>query len=182
MIEFWKDEATIAGKLVRRLPPETLQATSNPIAEMMGRLSGTLLNYEKLVWIGLPGLRKEIQAGRRQNGDLPLYTGMQMALDLLDDIINGYAKQVRGLAAAAKDETDERDYREMAAVLEAILSRPPETLREAIQLTWLYTMILRNGQLRPHGCVPGWILCCRCGQRPPERSREACACCSRSGS
>ena len=141
MIEFWKDEATITGKLVRHLPPETLQATSNPLAEMMGRLSGTLLNYEKLVRIGLPGLCEEIQVGRRQNGELPLYTGMQMALDLLDDIINGYAKQIINLAAAAKDETDERDYREMAAVLEAILSRPPETLREAIQLTWLYTMI-----------------------------------------
>ena len=39
MIDFWKTEATIAGKLIQRLPPETLQATSNHIAEMMGRFS-----------------------------------------------------------------------------------------------------------------------------------------------
>jgi pyruvate-formate lyase len=141
IIEFWKNEATIAGKLIRRLPPETLKATSNHIAEMMGRLSGTLLDYEKLVRIGLPGLREEIQAGRKQNGDLPLYRAMEMALDLFLDVIKSYAKQARSLASASKDERAEREYLEMAAVLEAIAIRPPETLREAAQITWLYTMI-----------------------------------------
>ena len=80
MLDFWKDEATIAGKLIAHLPQQTLKATSNHIAEMMGRLSGTLLNYEKLTHFGLPGLFAEIQAGRDQNGDLPLYTAMEMAL------------------------------------------------------------------------------------------------------
>ncbi len=141
MIEFWKSEATIAGKLVQRLPPETLKATSNHIAEMMGRLSGTLLDYEKLTRIGLPGLRGEVQAGRKQNGDLPLYTGMEMALDLLTDVIKSYQEQAKALAAAAEDELVEHDYLEMAAALEAARTRPPETLREAAQLTWLYTMI-----------------------------------------
>jgi len=141
MIDFWQTEATIAGKLVRRLPPEVLKATSNHIAEMMGRLSGTLLDYEKLNRIGLPGLRSEIQAGRIQNGDLPLYTAMEMALDLLIEVINSYAKQALALAATAKDELLERDFLEMAAALEAISVRPPRTLREATQLTWLYTMI-----------------------------------------
>jgi pyruvate-formate lyase len=141
MLAFWKTDATIAGKLIQRLPAETLEATSNPIAEMMGRLSGTLLNYEKLVRLGLPGLRKEIQAGRKQNGDLPLYTGMEMALDLLQDVIHSYAKQARDLAGTAQDEQEKRDRMDMAAALEAILTCPPETLREAIQLTWLYSLI-----------------------------------------
>ena len=141
MLEFWKSEASISGKLIRRLPPATLKATSNHIAEMVGRLSGTLLDYEKLTRIGLPGLRAEIQAGRKQNGDLPLYTGMEMSLDLLIDVINGYSEQARSKGAAAKDERIERDYLQMAAALETIAIRPPETLREAAQLTWLYTMI-----------------------------------------
>ena len=71
---------------------------------MMGRLSGTLLDYEKLTRIGLPGLYAEIQAGRNQNGDLPLYTAMEMALGLLTDMINSYLKQARDLAASAPDE------------------------------------------------------------------------------
>jgi pyruvate-formate lyase len=141
MIDFWKTEATIAGKLIQRLPPEVLKATSNHIAEMMGRLSGTLLDYEKLTRTGLSGLRAEIKAGRKRTGDLPLYTAMEMALDLLIEVIQAYAEQAHTLAAATKDELAERNYLEMAATLEAITVRPPETLREAAQLTWLYTMI-----------------------------------------
>jgi len=141
MMAFWKTEATIAGKLIHRLPPNVLKATSNRIADMFGRLSGTLLDYDKLTRLGLPGLHAEIQAGRKQNGDLPLYTGMEMALDLLTDVIDSYMKQAKALAAAAGNEITEHDYLEMAATLEAVVVRPPETFREAAQLTWLYTMI-----------------------------------------
>jgi pyruvate-formate lyase len=141
MLEFWKSEATIAGKLVHSLPEEILNATSNQIADMFGRLSGTLLDYEKLTRVGLPGLRAEIKAARGKNGELPIYKGMEMALDLLIEVINSYAIQARTLANAVLDELAERDYLEIAAALEAIVSRPPATLREATQLTWLYTMI-----------------------------------------
>ena len=141
MLEFWKTEATIAGKLIPRLPPETLKATTNHIAEMMGRLSGTLLDYVKLTKIGLPGLRAEIRTAREQNGDLPLYTGMDMALDLLINVITSYKGQANELAAAAKDELAENDFLEIAAALEAILVHPPKNLRQAAQLTWLYSLI-----------------------------------------
>ena len=141
MLAFWKTEATLAGKLITRLPPRIRKATSNHIAEMMGRLSGTLLDYEKLTRIGLPGLSAEIQAGRDQNGDLPLYTAMEMALELLKDVIKSYQEQARSLAASAPDELAEHDYLEMAAALAAIQQHPPQTLREAAQLAWLYTLI-----------------------------------------
>ena len=141
MLDFWKDEATIAGKLIAHLPQQTLKATSNHIAEMMGRLSGTLLNYEKLTHFGLPGLFAEIQAGRDQNGDLPLYTAMEMALGLIKDVIDSYRDQARRMAASAPDEAVESEYLEMAAALEAVSQRPPESLREAAQLSWLYTLI-----------------------------------------
>jgi pyruvate-formate lyase len=141
MVEFWQSESTIRGKLIRQLPAETLAVTSNHIAEMMGRLSGTLLDYKKLARIGLPGLRTEIHAAKKQNGNLPLYTGMEMALDLLEEVIHSYAQQARTLAAVAESEQREHDILEMAAVLEAVLERPPKTLREAAQLTWLYTLI-----------------------------------------
>ena len=141
MLDFWKTEASIAGKLIARLPPQTLEATSNHIAEMMGRLSGTLLNYQKLTRIGLPGLSAEIQAARERNGDLPLYTAMEMTLSLLNDVAGSYQQQACALAASSQDELAEQDYLEMAAALAAIRLRPPETLREAAQLAWLYTLI-----------------------------------------
>jgi pyruvate-formate lyase len=141
MLDFWKTEATIAGKLIARLPQQTLNATSNHIAEMMGRLSGTLLNYKKLTRIGLPGLFAEIQAGRNHNGDLPLYTAMEMALGMLIDVLGSYRDQARRLAISALDEAAEAEYLEIAAALDAITRHPPESLREATQLSWLYTII-----------------------------------------
>ena len=141
MVAFWKKEATIAGKLIQRLPAQILKATSNHIAEMMGRLSGTLLDYEKLVRIGLPGLRAEIETAKNKNGDLPLYSAMTMALDILTEVMDRYTGQARSLAGSSRDEMEEREYLEMASVLEAIKAHPPQTLREAAQLTWLYTLI-----------------------------------------
>jgi pyruvate-formate lyase len=126
MLAFWAKEASIDGHLIRRLPEETLVATSNPIAEMGGRLAGTLLNFENLVHLGIPGLRTEIEKGTRGNGDLPLYQAMTMALDLLVEVIHDYADQTRG---------------EMKQTLKAITSDPPQTFREAAQLAWLYALI-----------------------------------------
>jgi len=126
MLDFWQREATIDGHLLRALPAETLEATSNPIAEMGGRLAGTLLNYEKLVRLGIPGLRAEIARARKSNGDLPLYAAMEMALDVLVDVIRNYAGQTDGRLRTA---------------LEQIAVRAPETFLEAAQLAWLYALI-----------------------------------------
>ncbi len=141
MLDFWKTEATIRGHLIRRLTPEILHSTTTPIADMMGRLSGTLLDFEKLARIGLPGLRSEIDSGRKRNGAKPLYTAMGMALDLLDDVIRDYAAQAQALSASALDERARDDLLGMASALEAVSSRRPETLREAAQLTWLYALV-----------------------------------------
>lgn len=126
MLDFWKREATIEGHLLRRLPEETLKATSNHVAEMGGRLAGTLLDFEKLVRLGIPGLRAEIAKARRVHGGLPLYQGMDLALDLFVEIIRMYAVQTSG---------------EMRQVLENIAIRAPETFREAAQLAWLYALV-----------------------------------------
>ncbi len=126
MLDFWQNEATIQGHLLQRLLTETLQATSNHVAEMGGRVAGTLLDFEKLVRIGVPGLRAEIHQARQANGDLPLYQAMDMALDLFEQVIRTYAAQTKG---------------EMRTVLENIAVRAPETFREAAQLAWLYALI-----------------------------------------
>ncbi len=126
MLGFWENESTIGGYLPRALPPDVLKATTNHVAEMFGRLSGTLLDFDRLVRLGIPGLRREIQAARQINGDLPLYTGMHMALDTLVEVICQYAAQVDG---------------EQRAVLEHIAAQPPHTLRQAAQLAWLYALI-----------------------------------------
>jgi pyruvate-formate lyase len=145
MLAFWKTETTIEGKLLPRLDTETLRATSNVIAEMGGRLSGAVIDFDKLAQIGLPGLRAEIaQVCKRavtHGQDISLYIGMQLALDLFERVIRGYSEQAKALAAISANEPREIELLEMAAALENISNRPPETLREAAQLTWLYALI-----------------------------------------
>ncbi len=47
-IEIWSREATIAGKLVGSLPEDVRKFTTNQIASMGGRLSGAMLDFNKL--------------------------------------------------------------------------------------------------------------------------------------
>ncbi len=126
MLAFWEKEATIEGQLIRRLPEDTRKATSNPVAEMGGRLAGTLLDFDTLVRQGISGLRGKINKASQIHGDLPLYQAMNMALDLLVDVILHYADLTRG---------------EMNTTLKAIACRPPKSFREAAQLAWLYALI-----------------------------------------
>jgi pyruvate-formate lyase len=144
-IELWSTEATIEGKLIALLPEDVLKFTSNEIASMGGRLSGSMLDYGKLIRIGIPGLRNEIEQARKRaiqnDEDNSLYDGMLMALDLLVDTCLRYATQAQKLAAVTEDEAWEVELLQMAVGLENITQTPPQSLREGIQLHWLYSLI-----------------------------------------
>ncbi len=144
-MELWATEATIEGKLVASLPADVLKYTSNEIASMGGRLSGAMMDYVKLINLGLPGLRDQVQHGKekaaREGGDVQLFEGMLMALDLLVDTCTRYAAQARELAAQTENESWEVELLEMAAALENITEAAPQSLREGIQLYWLYSLI-----------------------------------------
>ena len=145
MLAFWEGETTITGKLLPRLPEDIRSATTNVIAGMFGRLSGAVIDFDKLARIGLPGLRDEVMHGRERaekaGGDVHLFSGMLGALDLFERVILRYAAEARDLAGRASDEAGEIELLEMAEALEAITRRAPVTLREAAQLTWLYALI-----------------------------------------
>jgi pyruvate-formate lyase len=173
MIDFWKTEATIDGKLLGRLPGDLLQATSTTLAEMGGRLAGTLLDFDKLLRLGIPGLREEIEEAARRHTEPgvwtqpPLYRGMLSALDVLSSIMLEYAVQARGLAAQAGDEVSETEYLTMAAILEKLPLEKPQSFREAIQLFWLYALISGTvnygrmdvflGDFLTHDLERGWL-------------------------
>ena len=90
------------------------------------RMTGAFVNYGLLVEEGLPGLLKRIAAAP-QNA----YTqGLKDMVRLLADCAKHYAIQARGLGKDAA-----------AQALENIAVKAPSTLREAIQLTWLYNCV-----------------------------------------
>ncbi len=145
MLSFWESETTIAGRLLSRLPEEMRSATSNVIAGMFGRLSGAVIDFDRLARLGLPGLRAEVAQGQSRAGqageDKQLFAGMRTALDLFESVIRRYAAQAREQAARTGDEAGEIELLEIAGALDNILRRPPANLREAAQLTWLYALI-----------------------------------------
>jgi pyruvate-formate lyase len=104
-----------------------------------------MMDYQKLVQIGIPGLMEAVERGKikasTSGGDVQLYEGMLMALELLVDICNRYASQARHLAATMGDESLEAELLQVAGTLEKITKSAPQTLREGIQLYWLYTLI-----------------------------------------
>ncbi len=145
MANFWQREATIEGKVTTALSPEIQMATNNGIAAMEGRLSGASLNFARLIAVGLPGLRAEVEQSQvcalQENGDLHLHAALLMVLDLLTDVCHHYARQARDMATRTNDAAWYAELQAMASVLEHITAFRPTTFREGAQLLWLYALI-----------------------------------------
>jgi len=144
MRAFWAREAS-AARVRARFTPELARWLSvenwevgPAVAYPIYRMLGGCLDFDKLVRLGLPGLREEVRRHKAVHTDGPdaqqVYTGMEMALDLVADVCCWYADQVEATAAGRTD-------LEMAAVLRRVAEAPPATLREAIQLSWLWALL-----------------------------------------
>ncbi len=136
MLAFWEREDA-QERYYRMLPEEVRRATTSKLAGKGIRLAGVLMDYDKLMRLGIPGLRAEVEAHREDARDPKLYEGMTMALGLLVEICLDYAAEARALAAS----TGQADLLTMAADLEHVASAPPQTLRQGMQLFWLYTVM-----------------------------------------
>ncbi len=145
MAEFWKDETTIK-KYWQRMPEEMKQVVTQNIGTgSRFRMAGLMLDFDKLVQHGVPGLIEDVQMNKSRAAqagrDTTLYDGMRMALDLLVDVIRHYARQAESAALDTEDAGWKSELLTMALVLEKIAVAKPETMREAAQLFWLYALI-----------------------------------------
>ncbi|MFO1477943.1 MAG: pyruvate formate lyase family protein [Verrucomicrobiota bacterium] len=149
MLAFWRSENT-ASK-VRAACPDWVNATlpsdawmeDSGMAFPLYRLGGTQLDYGLLVRDGIPGLRARVDAKLGASPDPAvrgLGSAMLGALDLLGGCCGHYAAQARRQAADAHPE-DAFRLLEIAATLEALTRRAPASLREAMQLMWLYALV-----------------------------------------
>jgi pyruvate-formate lyase len=144
MLTFWEKEKT-SNKFLSALSDKLKQDTDNDIAGMFGRLAGVFINYDKLVRIGIPGLIEEVKTFKEQadlNGkDIELFEGMEIALEILIEVCNNYALEARALANTSLNSGWKCELMEMANILEKIIISKPVTFREALQLSWIYTLI-----------------------------------------
>lgn len=115
------------------------------IATPLYRMAGVYIDYEKLMQLGIPGIMEEVNAHREkaleQNGDYKLFDGMLIALEHFISICQFYKEQALEKAGAHQDAVRKEELKRMAAVLDKISHSKSESLREAIQLAWLYSTV-----------------------------------------
>ncbi|MBQ7268652.1 MAG: pyruvate formate lyase family protein [Bacteroidales bacterium] len=104
------------------------------------RLSGMMLDYPTLLSLGIGGLRKRI--GERLSED-PENEFLTAGLSCLDIFVKCAETLLQDALAQARGASPERadELKRMAAVLENIKEKAPETFPEALQLLWLYALL-----------------------------------------
>lgn len=109
------------------------------------RISGTYVNYDKLCRLGLNGLEAEIQsyldAARSEGRDTVLYSCMLGELQHICEVCLWYASQAAELAAAEPDPIRQKKLVRMQKALTGIAEHAPQSLQEAAQLAWIYTIM-----------------------------------------
>jgi len=150
LVKYWAGENSV--QKTRNSYPESLKRVLNSeawmtepiIAAPLYRMSGTQCDFDKLIRLGIPGLRKEIASYKSKAGkgseSLSLYEGMEKALDLFGEVANYYADLTVIQAKTALPDR-KKELLIMEKVLRNIAAQKPETLREAIQLMFLYADI-----------------------------------------
>jgi len=145
-LRFWS-ERTTARRTRAAYPPALAEwlpsddwCGSPGIGFPLYRLAGVFLDWTKLCRLGLPGLRAEVAAAETAGADAGFCEGMRRALDVVAACGDHYAAQAREQARLAGP-ARAAELARVAASLEAVAARAPVTLREALQLSWLYSLV-----------------------------------------
>jgi pyruvate-formate lyase len=148
MLAYWRGRTTEARtraayppELARTLPSDAYTSDS-AIAFPLYRIGGTVLDYGRLLRVGLPGLIAEARE-RESSADAEGSTYLAStvgALGIILDSCETYARQADSLAAATGDPTRRGELVAIRQSLESIRSGPPRSLREGIQLAWIYAL------------------------------------------
>jgi pyruvate-formate lyase len=156
MLKFWETEDT-SNKIRKEYPPLMAQylfsddwMNTSGIAFPLYRLTGSTPNFKKLLDLGIPGIYKEIEelkaTAEFDGRDVQFYEGMKIAIDVLADVCLYYEKEIRLLAEISTIDEKKEELNKIADTLHIITISKPRTLREAIQLFWIYTYVadIRN--------------------------------------
>lgn len=157
IIEFWKKESTFV-KIYKEAPkdivdylfPEFVELDKEDYRRLSSkerplgagfisgsfdtRVAGITPDFTKLIKLGLPGLRAEISDACQKNPKAEdFYFAADKVIDILEECCLEYSKQATALGLT-----------ECAEILSELTRRPPQTLREGIQLILIFTTVLHN--------------------------------------
>lgn len=144
MVDFWEEEKTIK-KLQNRFKDAygfILPAgyTEPGLANADGRVAGTNVDLDKLIRLGIPGLKEEIRRAKGDN-DSPFYEALEMSVDLISKACDIYIKNVRDLLNLETNLQRKQELNEILTILSNIQVRRPESFKEGVQLFWIYAVI-----------------------------------------
>lgn len=147
LITYWEKEGT-AGKarpkytveIAETLPSDEWLDTSGA-AFPLYRMAGSILNYDFLLQLGLPGVKALLDdkiANTTEAETISLYKAMQASLDTVSKSALHYAEMVSEQLEKTPAIEHADHLQDLVAALTHIASKKPETLLQAIQLFYLY--------------------------------------------
>ena len=148
LLIFWKTNSS-NNKVLRRTPDsikdiifsDNWKETPLPASPII-RMAGAYLDFDKLIWLGLPGMKKEAseyaKKAEENGGDVILFECMSGAIELMQEVCLWYEKQARELISSAPTEKRRSQLEKMADALKGIAAHEPSSMLEALQLVWIY--------------------------------------------
>ena len=129
------------------------------MADVMTRADAghALANYEKVLQIGLNGIRKEIQFYKKEN-EAPynhfykkekedFYNACLICMDAAEILCNRYAALAEDMAAKEEDQKRKAELTEIARICRKVPMNPAETWQEALQSVWMLQVLILGEQM-----------------------------------
>ncbi|MBQ7059066.1 MAG: pyruvate formate lyase family protein [Firmicutes bacterium] len=104
------------------------------------RLSGMMLDYPKLLDLGIGGLKNLLKGKLENEPENPFYLAGLECLSLFEDCAEALAEKAT-FQSADTSETRKAELLQIASDLRKIKTDRPETFPQALQLFWLYAML-----------------------------------------
>ncbi len=146
LVDFWQREhtafkirAAYSDKLKQAFPSDRWTEDS-AVAFPLYRLAGTMLDYHSLLTLGIQGLRDKINSYQQKNGSNRFYASCLGVLALFSDVCQHYIHRIKALMQNSQPFWSVHGTA-MIEVLALISEHKPATLRQAIQLMFLYNTL-----------------------------------------
>lgn len=146
LVEYWQTEHTaykIRAAYPRKLKtafPSDRWTEDSAVAFPLYRLAGSMLNYKRLLQLGINGLCDQITVYRQASPSNAFYDASLGILDLFRVACQHYIHRIAALMADGNPFWRSQGT-PMISVLSHISTQRPRTLREAIQLMFLYNTL-----------------------------------------
>lgn len=135
------------------------------VAYPLYRIAGGILDFGKLLSLGLPGLYGLVEQKERNlipgSNAEGVYRGMRICLDTLREVIGLYEKRAREKAEELRRQENEseteKSLERMMAIERAMASiqiKKPEHLLEAAELFWMYVLV---SEVRNYGRIDDYL-------------------------